>query len=71
MVIGKDSLVKVVRTNSVPIELLGAYGIVTCRAYEDKWLVEFKGRTGGTMALSCTVREEDLEVIGTVVRLEV
>lgn len=62
----EGKVIKIIGTSSVFEEFLGRYGVVKEKAYGDKWIIEFNGKTENVVSLSHTVSEKDFEVIGQV-----
>ena len=58
-------IVKVIESQTVPNKFLGDIGIVTGKAYGNKWSVMFYMPVGELGSLSHTVDEDELVVIGT------
>jgi hypothetical protein len=59
-------VVKIVGSSSIPAMFLGMYGVITGKAYADKWTVELYTGAGKKGSLSHTADKEDFEVVGEV-----
>lgn len=57
-------IVRIIGSESVPDNFLGAYGILKEKAYDDKYCIEFKARVNGKGSLEHTVSIKDFEIIG-------